>query len=78
MAGAYAEACHIEPLVRPHNGPDTPENILCPNCHVLFDELALWIDDDFSVERRNSFLRVDPRHGISQAALLEHMRMCGH
>jgi putative restriction endonuclease len=79
MAGAYAEACHIKPLGRPHNGPDTPENILClcPNCHVLFDELALWINDDFFIECRNSFLRVDPEHTISLEILRDHRRMCG-
>jgi putative restriction endonuclease len=79
MGGAYAEACHIKPLGRPHNGPDIPENILClcPNCHVLFDELALWINDDFSVGGRCNFLRVDARHVISRAALREHRRMCG-
>jgi putative restriction endonuclease len=80
MAGAYAEACHIKPLGRPHNGPDTPENILClcPNCHVLFDELALWINDDLFIEFRNSFLRVDPRHSISLEVLRDHRRMSGH
>jgi putative restriction endonuclease len=79
MAGPYAEACHIKPLGRPHNGPDKPENILClcPNCHVLFDELALSINDDFSIEGRNSFLRPDPRHPISLEILRDHRRMCG-
>ena len=79
MAGPYAEACHIKPLGRPHTGPDTPENILClcPNCHVLFDELALSINDDLSVEGRNSFLRVDPRHAVSIEILRDHRRMCG-
>ena len=80
MAGAYAEACHIKPLGRPHNGPDTPENILClcPNCHVLFDELALWISDDLFIEGRNNSLRVDPRHAISVEMLRGHRRMCGN
>ena len=79
MAGPYAEACHIRPLGRPHNGPDTPENILClcPNCHVLFDESALWVNDDLSLEGGESFLRVDPRHVISLEVLREHRRMCG-
>jgi putative restriction endonuclease len=80
MAGAYAEACHIKPLGRPHNGPDVPEDILClcPNCHVLLDELALWIDDDLSIEGRKRFLRVDPRHSLSSDSLQYHRRMCGH
>lgn len=35
----YAEAHHIKPLGRPHNGPDVAENIivLCPNHHVQLD-----------------------------------------
>jgi predicted restriction endonuclease len=35
----YAEAHHVQPLGRPHNGPDIGENIICvcPNCHVLLD-----------------------------------------
>ena len=46
--GAYAEGVYIRPLGRPHNGPDTPDNILClcPNCHVLFDGWAFSIEDD--------------------------------
>jgi len=37
--GKYAEAHHIRPLSRIHNGPDIAENIiiLCPNHHVLCD-----------------------------------------
>ena len=46
--GAYAQAVHIRPLGRPHNGPDTADNILClcPNCHALFDGWAFAIEDD--------------------------------
>lgn len=35
----YAEAHHIQPLGRPHNGPDTAGNILClcPNHHAELD-----------------------------------------
>jgi putative restriction endonuclease len=38
-AGPYAEAAHIRPLGTPHNGSDSPDNLLClcPNHHVLFD-----------------------------------------
>ena len=41
----YAEAAHIRPLGRPHNGPDLPENmlVLCPNCHIQFDSGTLAI-----------------------------------
>lgn len=46
--GAYAQAAYIRPLGRPHNGPDTVDNILClcPNCHMLFDGWAFAIEDD--------------------------------
>ena len=49
--GAYAQAAYIRPLGRPHNGPDTADNILClcPNCHVLFDGWAFAIEDDGSL-----------------------------
>ena len=35
----YAEAHHVKPLGKPHNGPDVGENIICvcPNCHALVD-----------------------------------------
>lgn len=37
--GRYAEAHHIQPLGEPHNGPDTPENLICvcPNHHAELD-----------------------------------------
>lgn len=46
-SGTYSEAAHVKPLGSPHNGPDTAENIicLCPNCHVLFDRGAIWLDE---------------------------------
>ena len=49
--GPYAEAAHIRPLGRPHDGPDTADNILClcPNDHVLFDTGAVWISDNDEV-----------------------------
>jgi transcriptional regulator with XRE-family HTH domain len=46
---AYAEAHHVKPLGKPHNGPDIAANILvlCPNHHVLRDygALRLHLDD---------------------------------
>jgi putative restriction endonuclease len=78
-AGPYAETCHIQPLGRPHNGPGVAENVLClgSNCHVLFDELSLWINDDRSFGGRVGSLRADSRHNISSDALQYHRRMCG-
>lgn len=45
---AYAEAHHIRPLGRPHEGPDEPENILvlCPNHHSDFDYGQLTVDPE--------------------------------
>ena len=42
----YAEAAHIRPLGRPHDGPDILGNVLClcPNHHVLFDIGAFSLD----------------------------------
>jgi predicted restriction endonuclease len=52
--GAYAEAAHIRPLGRPHNGPDVAANVLClcPNHHVLFDFGMLSVAEDFAVTDR--------------------------
>jgi 5-methylcytosine-specific restriction protein A len=35
----YSEVHHIQPLGRPHNGPDCMENMICvcPNCHKKLD-----------------------------------------
>ena len=50
-AGPYAEGAHIRPLGIPHNGPDVESNILClcPNHHVLFDDGAISVSDEFAV-----------------------------
>lgn len=47
----YTEGAHIDALGKPHLGRDAPENVLslCPNCHVLFDNGARLISDDFKV-----------------------------
>jgi putative restriction endonuclease len=65
--GNYAEAAHIKPLGKPHNGPDSEENILClcPNDHVLFDRVAISINDDLTIFPTGTFLKVSPRHKIN-------------
>jgi hypothetical protein len=62
----YCEAHHLKPLGRPHNGPDTAENIivLCPNCHALCDYAALPLS--------RTALRTDPEHQISDEFLEYH------
>jgi len=49
--GPFAEAAHIKPLGRPHNGPDIQENILClcPNHHKLLDTGSIRINRDLEV-----------------------------
>lgn len=74
--GPYAEAAHIQPLGRPHNGPDRTANALClcPNCHVLFDSGAVWVDEDGWVVGRNrkQKLRKAPGHDIGEDYLQYH------
>jgi putative restriction endonuclease len=71
-AGPYAEAAHVRPLGRPHNGPDIVENLicLCPNHHYLFDVGAFGINDDLSLIGMVGQLRLHPRHALS----FEHLR----
>jgi putative restriction endonuclease len=72
LAGPYAEAAHIRPLGRPHNGPDTADNILClcPNHHVLLDFGGLHVNEDFSIVGEAGRLTLHPRHRINPAYLL--------
>lgn len=80
----YSEAAHIRGLGRPHEGPDELANLLClcPNHHVEFDRLAIYIDEDWSV-RRNSTgaveyqLKLHADHAIEQEHLRYHRGLCG-
>jgi len=74
-AGPYSEAAHIRPLGIPHNGPDTEDNILClcPNHHVLFDNGAVFIADDLSLNGdRGDRLTVHRDHRIDRQHLAYH------
>ncbi|PBJ12207.1 HNH endonuclease [Flavobacterium sp. ACN6] len=44
----YSEGHHIRPLGKPHDGPDSEDNILilCPNCHVLCDNFKIKLDSE--------------------------------
>jgi putative restriction endonuclease len=70
--GPYAEAAHIRPLGRPHDGPDVLGNVLClcPNHHVQFDRWAFALAGDLSLIGMGGRLRVHPRHDIH----LDHVR----
>jgi putative restriction endonuclease len=76
-ARAYAEGAHIRALGAPHHGPDIPANMLClcPNCHVLFDNGALLVDDDLCVRvngKPTGALRTHASHIINPAHVAYH------
>jgi putative restriction endonuclease len=66
--GLYAEAAHIRPLGRPHNGPDTMDNILClcPNHHVLLDRGSITVDSQNIVQPLGTPLRAIQVHVVGQ------------
>lgn len=71
----YAEAAHIKPLGNPHNGQDTPNNLLClcPNHHVMFDKGILSISEDFEVlGKEPGQIQLHPSHVVDQANLNYH------
>ena len=72
--GPYAEAAHIRPLGRPHDGPDVLSNLLClcPNHHVLFDHGGLAIHDDFTLLGHPGRLHVHTKHPIDLAHVQYH------
>lgn len=74
--GAIAEGAHIRALGKPHNGPDTPDNLLClcPNHHVLFDQGGIYLADDFTIKSHDGNvlgpLKVKSEHPLN----LNHIR----
>lgn len=73
-AGPYAEAAHIKPLGRPHNGPDEKDNLLClcPNHHVLLDRGGLSIENDLTLIGIQGKLYVKENHEINRDYLAYH------
>jgi predicted HNH restriction endonuclease len=61
----YAEAAHIKPLGKPHNGPDIAKNmlVLCPNHHLQFDSGMLCFEKTGEELRVVSRATGDPVHG---------------
>ncbi len=62
----------MRPLGKPHEGPDTVENVLClcPNHHVLFDRGAIGLDASWNVVELKTravlgALTIDPEHPLS-------------
>ncbi|MET7474720.1 HNH endonuclease [Streptomyces sp. NPDC005648] len=80
----YSEAAHIQGVGSPHEGPDKLSNLLClcPNHHVQFDKLFLFIDEDWNVRRSRDgkhlwTLRRDPKHHLDEKHVEYHRGLCG-
>lgn len=73
-AGPYAEAAHVRPLGRPHDGPDTADNLicLCPNHHFLFDVGTFGIAGDLTLIGIDGRLSLNPKHTLNLANLEYH------
>ncbi|MEU8290397.1 HNH endonuclease [Streptomyces pseudogriseolus] len=79
----YSEAAHIRGLGSPHHGPDELQNLLClcANCHVLFDGLEIYVDNEGLVrgtrgDRTPRPLRRAPGHPIDEAHVAYHRTLC--
>ncbi|WP_433571180.1 HNH endonuclease [Streptomyces sp. CA-251247] len=80
----YSEAAHIRGLGNPHDGPDELCNLLClcPNHHVQFDTLAIYIDEQWNVRSSKDGasigrLRRHPEHDIEAQYVEYHRGLCG-
>jgi predicted restriction endonuclease len=84
LAGrGYSEGAHIRPLGRGHNGPDIPSNVLClcPNCHTLFDNGALVIDENWQVHvngKPDRILITHESHAVDSDHLAYHRNHYGN
>ncbi|WP_083940169.1 HNH endonuclease [Saccharomonospora saliphila] len=73
----YSEGAHIHAVGAPYNGPDVTSNVLClcPNCHIMFDNGAIVLDDELTIIRHGhavGFLRTDERHAIDPDYVRSH------
>lgn len=81
--GAIAEGAHIRALGKPHNGPDTPDNLLClcPNHHALFDQGGIYLEDDLTVKthlgERLGPLKVKSEHPLNPDSIRYHRDQWG-
>jgi putative restriction endonuclease len=83
-AGPYAEAAHIRPLGRPHDGPDEMQNVLClcPNHHVLIDAGSFSLHDDLTIISHDpnltGRLRITEPHRLGEQYLAYHRSIHGY
>ncbi len=71
----YAEAAHIKPLGKPHNGEDTHGNLicLCPNHHVMFDKGIWGIKNDLNLIGLDGKLQLKKNHKLDNSNLEYHI-----
>jgi putative restriction endonuclease len=70
----YAEAAHIKPLGKPHNGNDQPGNIICsyPNHHVMLDKGIFAIENDLTLKGLEGILTIHQDHELDKESLEYH------
>jgi putative restriction endonuclease len=82
--GKLAEGAHIRALGKPHNGPDSIENVLClcPNHHSAFDLGGIWVSDDLSVFDFNGIeigtISTNPKHNLDNQHFAYHRSLWGN
>lgn len=79
--GPVSQGAHIRPLGAPHHGVDNLGNVLClcPNCHVLFDGLVMWVDPEGMVYlhgKPTKRLTVRADHRINSIHFDYHLERC--
>ncbi len=77
--GNIAIGAHIKALGKPHNGPDTIDNMLClcPNHHAQYDAFGFYIDPKtFKIvgldELNDKKIKIDKKHKIQREFLEYH------
>ena len=85
VGGRYAEGAHIRALGSPHEGPDTPDNVLClcPTCHVRFDNGGVYVTDELVIHDATAgeqlgVLQPHKKHSINVDHLRQHRGRWGY
>eukprot|EP01132_Coremiostelium_polycephalum_P014188 gene14188-17249_t len=70
----YAEAAHIRPLGKPHNGKDVLGNLLClcPNHHVMFDKGHFTVSSNYQLMGIEGILNVKNGHIVDEKNIEYH------
>ena len=79
----YAEAHHLKPVGKPHNGPDGEPNtiVVCPHHHALFDLCAIAINpvtlklEHWNQNPRDRGHKLILKHKLNKACLRYHYKM---